>query len=424
MRKTQWAISDRGEFRQLLQDLGVLIDDLYKLVPVSLVEQARLIEEDASTMPNDIEHLRLIEEAREALAEDQAAEDLEDLFEVSNSIHVPEEVHLTSFDAGTAPPSASFMDAALSRPAVVQSPAFASVASSNASWATALSHRASMIEARNPMNPKTSVSSICVKYSVGTCPSVQMMLQDQLAIEAIFRQTLPSEAYEIADVAFECGGGCLFSLPFRFKEGADIDETRINTSKVYYSTYKKSGYTELFAWRASFLAKSHMRQRGDYGPGSAQYCCLICRLLLPDCLDGRTFTGVHALLVHVVSHAGKTLSGMTLSGSMTFHGSGISKSAENFNIDFLGFTSLSAVLERDYPSTFQNGNQDEDAMRSEKNQRTGLTIDNWRAREVEVGRKEEREREAVRLKQGNSMLEPHQPLHSEWVLLSIIANSR
>jgi hypothetical protein len=415
MRKTQWAIFDRGEFRQLLQDLGVLIDDLYKLVPMSLIEQARLIEEDASTLPNDIEHIRLIEEAREALAEDQAAEDPEDLFEVSNSTHVPEEAHLNPLEARTAPPSASFMDAARSRPAVVQSPAFASVASSNASWATALSHRASMIEARSPMNPKISVSSTCVKYSVGTCPSVQMMLQDQLAIEVIFRQTLPSEACETADVAFECGGGCLFSLPFRFRAGADVDETSTNTNKVYYSKYEKDGIQEIFAWRAKLLAKSHMRQRA-YGADSAQYCCLICRLLMPDSLDIRPFIGIEAILSHLASHAGETISEITFSGSITFFGNGLSMSADNFDIDFLGVEDLSAALESGPHSTLQNVNHHPNAKQSERPQTIGKSTGNLRARRIQADSREEYMRQAFGAEQWNCRLKHRQPPQSEWVL--------
>lgn len=221
MRKTQWAISDRREFRQLLQDLGALIDDLDKLLPVSKVELDRLMEEDVSTLPNDIVHLRFIEEAQEAFAEDQAAEDIEDPFRAPDSFLMPDEVHLAAIEVGTAPPPASFMAAALSRPPVFQSTTFASVASSNASWATAFSHHSSLIEARIPLNPKRAAPSTCVKYAVGTCPSVQMMLQDCLPVEASFKQSLPSETFETADVAFECGGGCFFSLPFRFQMGAE-----------------------------------------------------------------------------------------------------------------------------------------------------------------------------------------------------------
>lgn len=60
IRKTQSAIVDARDFRRLRQDLDDLIEDLYKLVSVTLEEQSELFKKDASASPEDFEHRELL----------------------------------------------------------------------------------------------------------------------------------------------------------------------------------------------------------------------------------------------------------------------------------------------------------------------------------------------------------------------------
>jgi len=62
-KKTQWAIYGGNDFRALLQDLDDMIEDLYKLIPITPAFQRLMIKEDVATLPEDLASLKLLEEA-------------------------------------------------------------------------------------------------------------------------------------------------------------------------------------------------------------------------------------------------------------------------------------------------------------------------------------------------------------------------
>ena len=61
--KTQWAIKGRKEFENLISDLEGLIEDLYKLVPVTPDFKRLMVKEDIGTLPEDLAALKLVQEA-------------------------------------------------------------------------------------------------------------------------------------------------------------------------------------------------------------------------------------------------------------------------------------------------------------------------------------------------------------------------
>jgi hypothetical protein len=62
-KKTQWAIYGGNDFRALLQNLDDMIEDLYKLIPITPAFQRLMIKEDIATLPEDLASLKLLEEA-------------------------------------------------------------------------------------------------------------------------------------------------------------------------------------------------------------------------------------------------------------------------------------------------------------------------------------------------------------------------
>nr|KAK5441247.1 hypothetical protein LTR18_007091 [Exophiala xenobiotica] len=61
--KAKWAISDRQQFRELVNDLHGFVDSLYEFIPVIPPVRKLLVREDMDRLPNDLRRLRLVEEA-------------------------------------------------------------------------------------------------------------------------------------------------------------------------------------------------------------------------------------------------------------------------------------------------------------------------------------------------------------------------
>ena len=61
--KTRWAIHDETKFQKLVQDIRELIDGLMTKVPVSPEWQERKVQDDIASMVDDIQSLRLFQEA-------------------------------------------------------------------------------------------------------------------------------------------------------------------------------------------------------------------------------------------------------------------------------------------------------------------------------------------------------------------------
>ena len=61
--KVKWAICDQDKFRLLISDLDGLIEDLYRLVPVSTTFSRLMIKEDIEALPEQLAILKLVEEA-------------------------------------------------------------------------------------------------------------------------------------------------------------------------------------------------------------------------------------------------------------------------------------------------------------------------------------------------------------------------
>jgi hypothetical protein len=61
--KAKWAISDRQQFRELVNDLHGFVDSLYEFIPVIPPVRKLLVREDMDRLPNDLGRLRLVEEA-------------------------------------------------------------------------------------------------------------------------------------------------------------------------------------------------------------------------------------------------------------------------------------------------------------------------------------------------------------------------
>ena len=61
--KTQWAITGRNDFQNLVSDLDGMIEDLYKLVPVQPAFRRMMVHEDITTLPEDLATLKLVDEA-------------------------------------------------------------------------------------------------------------------------------------------------------------------------------------------------------------------------------------------------------------------------------------------------------------------------------------------------------------------------
>ena len=124
-----------------------MIDDLYKLVPISLDDQARLIAEEASGMPNDVEHLSIVKEALAVVELETGAAGLHiGAVDQSYLSLMPETSTVPTLQSETVALPSLLTKSLTFRSAVLHSPAFASVASSTASWATALSHLASYLD--------------------------------------------------------------------------------------------------------------------------------------------------------------------------------------------------------------------------------------------------------------------------------------
>jgi hypothetical protein len=113
-----------------LRDLDDLIESLYKLIPVSLAEQMQLIQEDAAAILKNPQQFRLFQEA---LADNEEPSD-------ASSLSKGDE---PTIDITGTPPPPSFFSSAMARYKKPISAGFASVASSKASLAIALSYQAS-----------------------------------------------------------------------------------------------------------------------------------------------------------------------------------------------------------------------------------------------------------------------------------------
>ena len=276
MRKTQWAIVGSSEFRMLLRDLDDLIEDLYKLVPVSLAEQMQLIQEDAAALPKDPEQLRLFQEA---LAENE---------ESSDGSSLSDDPEPTTNTIGTAPPASSPLSNMKSFREPI-SARFASVASSKASWITALSYQASLIEETSRAESRQQVligqSNTC--YS-GLCESARRLCEGA-SMEDVFKQDLSKQKTEAPARAYYCvEPGCDFHL-------ADIGRTVLHGG----STIDLHNDELRLKYRTTFLAKSHLRSVSELRSDPANFHCLICT---EDTKKSAIFAGVGDLLAHLSSH--------------------------------------------------------------------------------------------------------------------------
>jgi hypothetical protein len=61
--KAKWAVQGADRFRLLLSDLDRLIEDLYTLVPITPTFHRLMVKEDIDSLPEDMQALRLVEEA-------------------------------------------------------------------------------------------------------------------------------------------------------------------------------------------------------------------------------------------------------------------------------------------------------------------------------------------------------------------------
>jgi hypothetical protein len=133
--KTRWAITGADGFRMLLSDLDGFIEDLYKLVPITLAAQAEMIEEDEAAMPEDLDQVKLVEEAF--------------VLDESNRLRLrstqPNERRAIEMSRSANLQLASSTDTRQD----AQLEDVASVGSGNTTWITALSNRASSIETRS-----------------------------------------------------------------------------------------------------------------------------------------------------------------------------------------------------------------------------------------------------------------------------------
>jgi hypothetical protein len=332
LRKTQWAISSRGDFRQLLQDLDDLIEDLYKLVPVSLAEQARLIEEDAATLPDDINHLRLVEEA---LNEEEVSQRVHDNLGRA-SLQQDSEVPSSLIRVQGQPSPASFLETAMSPAAIASSSAFASIASSTATWMTAVSHHASLLDAQSTAIVELPISGQDEGDEFKLCESAIQLLRGALP-EDFFVERPPVYLWKRDHMASVCAqSSCGFYPPHPDSRLQLRDQTLLWILDGFGENPGRAAQDHVESFldiEPTFLTKSHITQ-AEADPHEARYICLVCRSLR----DGSyIFRGASSLMIHILSHTGSEANGVVLDGPIIFCSEGPQITKGTFDLYFYNF---------------------------------------------------------------------------------------